>query len=61
MDPIRIAYQSYTDQDQAGTYWDHLQKHLDDIVDEGTVVDIIGITPEMPMHIPWKSGVPAGK
>ena len=45
MDPIRIAYQSYTDQDQAGTYWDHLQKHLDDIVDEGTVVDIIGITP----------------
>lgn len=44
-EPIRIAYQSYTDREQAGTYWDHLQEHLDAIVDDGTTVDIIGITP----------------
>ena len=48
MEPIRIAYQSYTDREQAGTYWDHLQKHLDELVDEGTTVDIIGITRRQP-------------
>lgn len=45
MKPIRIAYQSYVDAALGGTYWKHLQKHLDDIVDEGTSVDIKGITP----------------
>jgi len=45
MEPIRIAYQSYTSKKQAGSYWKHLQKHLDSIVDEGTTVDIIGISP----------------
>ena len=45
MEPIRIAYQSYTDESQAGTYWKYLQAHLDEIIDEGTTVDIKGITP----------------
>ncbi|HIA82225.1 MAG TPA: hypothetical protein EYO02_09000, partial [Rhodospirillales bacterium] len=45
MEPIRIAYQSYVDESQAGTYWKNLQAHLDDIIDEGTTVDIKGITP----------------
>lgn len=45
MDPIRIAYQSFTDTEQAGSYWEYLQAHLDDIVDEGTTVDIKGISP----------------
>jgi allantoin racemase len=45
MEPIRIAYQSYTSQDQAGSYWKHLQEHINQIVDEGTTVDIKGISP----------------
>ena len=45
MEPIRIAYQSYTDKSQAGTYWKYLQAHLDEIIDDGTIVDIKGITP----------------
>ena len=45
MEPIRIAYQSYVDESQAGTYWKNLQAHFDDIIDEGTTVDIKGITP----------------
>ena len=45
MEPIRIAYQSYVDYEHGATYWDHLQTHLDAIVDEGTSVDIKGITP----------------
>ena len=45
MKPIRIAYQSYTDEAQAGGYWDNLRAHLAEIVDEGTSVDIKGITP----------------
>ena len=45
MEPIRIAYQSYTDESQAGTYWKHLNSHFEDIVDDGTTVDIKGITP----------------
>ena len=45
MKPIRIAYQSFTDANQAGTYWKHLQNHIEKIVDEGTTVDIKGITP----------------
>ena len=45
MKPIRIAYQSYTDEAQAGSYWDNLRKYLAGVVDEGTTVDILGITP----------------
>ncbi|MEE2999007.1 MAG: aspartate/glutamate racemase family protein [Pseudomonadota bacterium] len=45
MEPIRIAYQSYTSKEQAGSYWKNLKKHLDNIVDEGTTVDIKGISP----------------
>ncbi len=45
MKPIRIAYQSYTDEEQAGSYWENLRKYLAEIVDEGTAVDIKGITP----------------
>ncbi len=45
MEPIRIAYQSYTSEDQAGSYWKHLQEHINKITDEGTTVDIKGISP----------------
>ena len=45
MDKIKIAYQSFTDMEQAGSYWKHLKTHIDQIVDDGTNVDIIGITP----------------
>ena len=45
MKPIRIAYQSYTNEKQAGSYWKHLKKHINEIVDNGTVVDILGISP----------------
>ncbi len=45
MEPIRIAYQSYTSEEQAGSYWKHLREHLYKIVDEGTTVDIKGIFP----------------
>ncbi len=45
MEPIRIAYQSFTDTVQAGSYWKNLKTYLDSIVDEGTTVDIKGITP----------------
>ncbi len=45
MEPIRIAYQSYTDEAQAGSYWDNLREYLAGIVDSGTTVDIKGITP----------------
>lgn len=45
MEPIRIAYQSFVDEEHAGTYWRHLQAHIDAVVDPGTVVDIKGITP----------------
>jgi Asp/Glu/hydantoin racemase len=43
--PIRIWYQSYVDYDNGKTYWDRLRTHLDAIVDQGTEVDIKGITP----------------
>ena len=45
MAPIRICYQSYVDYENGATYWDHLRAHLADIVDEGTEVEVIGITP----------------
>ena len=45
MDPIRIAYQSYTNMEQAGSYWKFLQEHLNEMVDEGTTVEIKGINP----------------
>ena len=45
MKPIRIWYQSYVDYENGKTYWDRLRKHLDDIVEPGTTIDIKGITP----------------
>ena len=45
MEQIRIAYQSFADAEQAGSYWINLQTHLDQIVDNGTTIDIKGITP----------------
>jgi len=45
MKPIRIWYQSYVDYENGKTYWDRLRKHLDDIAEPGTTVDIKGITP----------------
>ena len=45
MEPIRIAYQSYTSKDQAESYWKNLQEHINKIVDKETTVDIIGISP----------------
>lgn len=45
MKPIRIWYQSYVDYENGKTYWDRLRRHLGDIVDPGTTVDVHGITP----------------
>jgi len=45
MAPIRICYQSYVDYENGKTYWDNLRAHLAGIVDDGTTVDVIGITP----------------
>ena len=45
MAPIRICYQSYVDYENGATYWDNLGAHLTAVVDDGTTVDIIGITP----------------
>ena len=45
MKPIRIWYQSYVDEEHGKTYWDRLRRHLADIADPGTTVDIKGITP----------------
>lgn len=45
MAPMRIWYQSYVDYENGKTYWDNLRKHLADIVDDGTSVDVKGITP----------------
>jgi allantoin racemase len=42
---MRIWYQSYVDFEHGKTYWEHLQRHLDGLVDSGTEVDIKGITP----------------
>jgi len=43
--PIRIWYQSYVDEEHAGPYWPRLKAHLATIVDPGTQVDVKGITP----------------
>lgn len=43
--PIRIWYQSYVDEANGRVYWDRLRRHLAEIVDPGTVVDVKGITP----------------
>ncbi len=43
--PIRIWYQSYVDYENGKTYWDRLRAHLAEIVDEGTTVEVHGITP----------------
>ncbi len=45
MDPIRICYQSYVDYENGKTYWDMLRPHLADVADEGTSVDVWGISP----------------
>lgn len=45
MEPLRIAYQSYVDEQEGATYWRHLRAHFDRIADDGTVVDVMGITP----------------
>ena len=45
MQPIRIAYQSYTDEAQAGSYWQNLRAYLAEVADEGTSVEVLGISP----------------
>ena len=42
---MKIWYQSYVDAEHGQTYWDYLSRHIDSIVDDGTQVDIKGITP----------------
>lgn len=44
-DPIRIWYQSYVDYEHGKVYWDRLRAHLAMTVDEGTSVEVHGITP----------------
>lgn len=43
--PIRIWYQSFVDEPNGRSYWDRLRRHLADVVDPGTSVEIHGITP----------------
>lgn len=43
--PIRIWYQSYVDEENAGAYWPLLRRHLSEIADPSTTVDVYGITP----------------
>jgi allantoin racemase len=45
VDPIRICYQSYVDYANGKTYLDALAVHLNDVVDDGTHVDVKQITP----------------
>lgn len=42
---MRIWYQSYVDYENGKIYWDRLRAHLKTIVDEGTEVEVHGITP----------------
>lgn len=42
---MRICYQSYVDEAHAGPYWDHLRRHLDEVSQPETKIDIWGITP----------------
>ena len=42
---MKIWYQSYVDAEHGQSYWDFLGKHLEQITDAGTTVDIKGITP----------------
>ncbi|MBX2824715.1 MAG: aspartate/glutamate racemase family protein [Gammaproteobacteria bacterium] len=42
---MKIWYQSYVDAEHGETYWSYLRAHLDNIIDDGTQVDIKGITP----------------
>lgn len=42
---MKLWYQSYVDYENGADYWDVLQPHLDTVADEGTKVDIRGITP----------------
>lgn len=42
---MRIWYQSYVDYKNGKIYWDRLRAHLKTVVDEGTEVDVKGITP----------------
>ena len=42
---MRICYQSYVDEANGATYWANLRRHFSEICDEGTTVDVIGITP----------------
>ena len=42
---MKIWYQSYVDAEHGQSYWDDLKVHLDQVIDEGSQVDIKGITP----------------
>ncbi len=42
---MKIWYQSYVDYENGKDYWDNLRKHLNEIMDPGTEIDIHGITP----------------
>jgi len=59
MKPIRIWYQSYVDYENGKTYWDRLRKHLDEVVEPGTTIDIKRRT--IPMPTPSSNFVARGK
>jgi Asp/Glu/hydantoin racemase len=42
---IRLWYQSYVDEENGRNYWVYLRAHLARLVDDGTKVEIHGITP----------------
>lgn len=42
---MRICYQSYIDEPHGNPYWEHLRRHLDEVSQPDTQIDIWGITP----------------
>lgn len=42
---MKLRYQSYVDYENGKSYWDVLKPHLEAVVDPGTEIDIVGITP----------------
>ena len=42
---MRIWYQSFVDEENAGHYWDHLRRYLQKAANADTQIDVQGITP----------------
>ncbi len=57
---MRIWYQSFVDEKNGATYWQHLRADLAQVTDPGTEVQLHGITPMKAMPIRfWRCAVRA--